>query len=95
MGNIEMHGRSVRVGGKRRFAMGAIGKVQMPRVLAQVAAQKHPEQPACHHKVRTVFLKNIALCPLPLVCRQRVPQAPYLRLRHVEHGAPDVHLITL
>ena len=83
VGNVEAQGPSAGVSGKRRFAMRAVDKAQMRRVLSQVAPQKHPEQPARHHKVRTVFRKDIALCPLALIGRQYVPQALHLRLRHV------------
>ena len=61
VGNVEAQGPSTRVSGERRFAMRAVNKAQMRRVLSQVATQKHPEQPARHHKVRAVLLKDIAL----------------------------------
>ena len=83
VGNVETQAHPTRVGGESRFAMRAVDKAQMRWILSQVAAQEHSEQPARHHKVRAVFLKNIALRPLALVCRQRLPQAPHLRLRHV------------
>ncbi len=83
VGNVEAQGHSTHVSGECRFAMKTIGKAQMLWLLSQVAPQKHPEQPARHHKVRTVFLKDITLRPLTLIGRQRLPQAPHLRLRQV------------
>ena len=58
VGNVEAQGPSTRVSGKRRFAMRAVDKAQMRRVLSQVATQKHLSSPRATTKCVRSFSKT-------------------------------------
>src|SRR5437588_6637340 len=73
--------------------MRAVAEEQPGWLLVQVAPEDRSEQPAGDDIVRAVALKVKALRPGPLVGGKGLRQGLYLRRRHVEKHAPDVHLV--